>query len=72
MGRELVGGVGGDALRVSRKRDDPLRADWHIHVPSAEVLRDASRGGYGRKGGYRCAYSGCLPEHGERLGFEYR
>ena len=44
-----VGGVGGDALRVSRKRDDPLRASWHILVPSAEVVREASRQrtGYG-------------------------
>ena len=41
LGRELVGGVGGDALRVSRKRDDPLRASWHILVPSAEVVREA-------------------------------
>ena len=49
LGRELVGGVGGDALRVSRKRDDSLRASWHILVPSAEVVREASRQrtGYG-------------------------
>ena len=32
LGRELVGCVGGDALRVSRKRDDPLRASWHTLV----------------------------------------
>ena len=37
LGRELVGCVGEDALRVSRKRDDPLRASWHTLVPSAEV-----------------------------------
>ena len=46
----------GDALWVSRKRDDPLKAHRHIHVPSAEVLRDASTGGYGRRGGYICAH----------------
>ena len=49
LGREVVGCASGDALWVSRKRDDPLRASWHILVPSAEVPRDASRGrtGYG-------------------------
>ena len=48
-GREVVGCASGDALWVSRKRDDPLRASWHTLVPSAEVLRDACRGrvGYG-------------------------
>ena len=49
LGREVVGCASGDALWVSRKRDDQLRASWHTLVPSAEVLRDASRGrvGYG-------------------------
>ena len=49
LGREVVGLVDGDALPVSCKRDDPLRASWHILVPSAEVVREASRQrtGYG-------------------------
>ena len=49
LGREVVGCASGDALWVSRKRDDQLRASWHTPVPSAEVLRDASRDrvGYG-------------------------
>ena len=47
MGRELVGCVGGDALPAAGlpygfKRGDPLRASWHILVPSAEAVREAS------------------------------
>ena len=71
LGRELVGCVGGDALRVSRKRDDPLRASWHTLVPSAEVVRDASRQRTGYGSGYRCAYSGCRPKSGKGLDLEY-
>ena len=49
LGREVVGCASGDALWVSCKRDDPLGASCHILVPSAEVVREASRQrtGYG-------------------------
>ena len=50
LGREVVGCASGDALWVSRKRDDQLRASWHTLVPSAEVLR---AGRQQRPGGVR-------------------